>query len=45
VYTPTFIACHSCTREFWTWLQAFTNSKGRGKKTKASFYDHVKGHI
>lgn len=40
VYSPTFIVCGPCVREFAQWIQDFTNSKGR-RKGRPSFYDHV----
>lgn len=40
VYTPTFIVCGPCTREFAKWIQQFTKNKGRGKG-RIPFYDHV----
>lgn len=40
VYTPTFIVCWACTRAACTWVQNWTNSKGR-RGGGPSFYDHV----
>lgn len=38
-YSPTFIVCHRCTREFAAWVQAYTNGKNR--RRGPSFYAHV----
>lgn len=38
-YTPTFVVCERCTREFWAWLQEVTN--GKGMRRGIRFYDHV----
>lgn len=40
VYSPTFIVCWRCTREFAAWLQEWTNSKGR-RQGRPSFFAHV----
>lgn len=40
VYSPTFIVCGPCVRDFAKWVQDFTNAKGR-RKGRPSFYDHV----
>ena len=39
-YTPRFIVCGPCAREFWQWLVKHTNTKGR-RNGGPSFYDHV----
>jgi hypothetical protein len=39
VYSPTFIVCYRCTREFWAWAQTYTYGKNRRKGP--SFYAHV----
>lgn len=38
-YTPTFIVCGPCVRDFWSWVVRHTNGKGRRKGP--NFYDHV----
>lgn len=38
-YTPTFVVCERCVREFWEWLERHTNGKGR--RRGPAFYDHV----
>ena len=38
-YTATFVACERCVREFWVWMQMFTN--GKGMRNGVPFYDHV----
>jgi len=40
VYSPTFIVCYRCAREFAFWIQNFTNSKGR-RNGGPAFYDYV----
>jgi hypothetical protein len=39
-YSPTFVVCGPCVRDFWSWVQRHTNSKGR-RKGGPNFYDHV----
>lgn len=39
-YGPRTLACASCTREFWKWLQQHT--KGKGRRKGPGFYEHVK---
>jgi hypothetical protein len=38
-YSPTFIVCWSCTKDFWHWVKGWTDRKGRRKGP--AFYDHV----
>jgi hypothetical protein len=40
VYSPTFIVCGPCTREFARWVEQMTNGKGR-RGGRPSFYAHV----
>lgn len=48
-YTPTMIACASCVRECWTWVQSHTNGKARRKarngremvQTAKTFYESI----
>lgn len=40
VYSPTFIVCGPCARQFTTWFREFTSSKGR-RRGRPAFYDHV----
>ena len=40
-YTPTFIVCGPCTREFWAWARARFHGVGRGRGQRISFYNHV----
>ena len=39
VYSPTFIVCGPCVRDFWKWEMAFIEGKGRRRGVR--FYDHV----
>lgn len=38
-YTSTFVVCERCVREFWVWVEQFTN--GKGARRGVRFYDHV----
>lgn len=46
-YTPTFVVCEPCVRDFWVWLQRWTASKGRGNRggrtssPRPAFFEHV----
>lgn len=39
-YTPTFVVCGPCVRDFWAWLIPFVNGKGRRKGL--AFYDYAR---
>lgn len=39
-YSPTFVVCGPCTRQWCRWVQNWTASKGRRKGP--AFYDHVR---
>lgn len=41
-HSENMVVCGPCTRKFAAWVHAWTSSKGKGRKTKVSFYDHVR---
>ena len=48
-YTPNMIACASCVRECWAWVQSHTNGKARRRarngremvQTARTFYESI----